>query len=85
MGFQLLTILLGTCIGKSFESIKIDENCLTGFPRTISSRLKLTYLLGVVPSYAYFGTRVLVHLRFVLASFFFKTMFPIFTPFTFWE
>lgn len=66
MGFQLLTILLGTCIGESFESIKVDENCLTGFP----IQFHLIYLLGVIPILILALGRVLVHLRFVIASFF---------------
>lgn len=48
MGFELLTILLETCIWKSFGSVKVDENCLMGFPMTISHGFKPIYLLGVI-------------------------------------
>lgn len=48
MGFELLTILLETCIWKSSESVKVDENCLVGFSMTISYGFKPIYLLGVM-------------------------------------
>lgn len=48
MGFELLTILLETCIWKSFEPVKVDENCLVGFSMTILYGFKPMYLLGVM-------------------------------------
>ena len=67
MGFELLTILLETCIWKSFGSVKVGENCLMGFPITTSYGFKPIYLLGVILMLDWATGRILVHLRFVLA------------------
>ena len=48
MGFELLTVLLEACTWKSFGSVTGDENCLMGFPMTISYGFKSAYLLEVM-------------------------------------
>lgn len=48
MGFELLTVLLETCIWKSFGPVKVDENCLVGFSMTISNGLTLIYPLRII-------------------------------------
>lgn len=52
MGFELLTVLLEACTWKSFGSVTGDENCLMGFPMTISYEFKSAYLLEVMLNWA---------------------------------
>ena len=71
MGFELLTISLETCIWKSFGSVKVQKNCLMGFPMTALYGFKQTYLLGIILILNCATGKILVHLRFVLVSFVF--------------